>query len=60
MIVEAMGYSAICVVRTLNGCPVEILEKFDGGYDSKTTESKISKMVEIFSLRFTKPRSDIT
>ena len=59
IIFEALGYSAFHVVRTLQGRPVEMLEKLDGRYDSRTTASKISKMIELVSLRFTNPRSDI-
>ena len=60
IIVEALGDHALRVVRTVKGKPVEMLEKLDGRYDSKTTASKISKMFELVSLRYTSPRFDIT
>ena len=60
IIVKALGDHALRVVRTVKGKPVEMLEKLDGRYDSKTTASKISKMVELVSLRYTSPRFDIT
>ena len=60
ILVVASGDSALRVVRSVKGNPIEMLEKLDDRYDSKTTASKISKMVELVSLRYSSLRSDIT
>lgn len=58
--VAALGDHALRVVKDLRGNPTEMMEKLDPRYDSKTTASKISKMVELVSLRYSNPRNDIT
>ena len=60
IIVAALGDSALRLVKSVRGKPVEMLEKLDARYDSKTTASKISKMVDLVSIRYTNPRTDIT
>lgn len=59
IIVAACGDHALRVVKTVRGNPVEMMEKLDARYDSKTTASKISKMVELVSIRYTNPKQDI-
>ena len=60
IIVKALGDHALRVVKAHKCDPVEILEKLDARYESKTTESKISQMVDLVSIRYTNPRNDIT
>ena len=60
IIVAALGDSALRLVKSVRGKPTEMLEKLDARFDSKTTASKITKMVDLVSIRYTNPRSDIT
>ena len=48
------------MVKALRGKPTEMLEKLDARFDSKTTASKITKMVDLVSIRYKNPRNYIT
>lgn len=60
IIVSALGDHSILVLRTLIGRPTEMLEKVDTRFDSKPTACKISKMVELVSLRYAILKQDMT
>lgn len=60
IIVSALGDHALRVVRTIVGRPYEMMQKLDARYDSKSTASKISKMVELVSVRYTSVRDDMS
>lgn len=60
IILSAPGDHALHVVATFVGFPEEMMKKLDARYDSKSTSSKISMMVEHISVRYTNPRADIT
>ena len=60
LIVTALNDAALRVVRSVIGEPVKMFQKLDARYDSKTTSSKISRMVELVSLKYRSVRSDIS
>lgn len=59
LIVSALGDHALRVVRTVIGKPNQMMEKLDARYDSKTISSRISKMSELVSVRYSTLRDDI-
>lgn len=52
LIVSALSDHALRVVRSVIGDPAAMMAKLDDRYDSKTTASKITKMVELVSVRY--------
>ena len=60
IIVTALNDSALRVVRSVIGKPNQMLEKLNARFDSRTTSSKITRMVELVSLRYRGVRSDIS
>lgn len=52
IIVSALSDHALRVVRSVIDDPAAMLAKLDDRYDSKTTASKITKMVELVSVRY--------
>ena len=59
IIVSALGDHALRVVRSVIGKPQEMIMKLDDRYDSKTIASRISKMSELVSLRYTSIKDDM-
>ena len=59
IIVSALSDQALRVVRSVMSNPKDMLEKLDRRYDSKTTASKIAKMSELVSMRYTSIRDDM-
>ena len=55
IIITALEDHVIRVVKSVKGMPVEMLEKLNSGYESKTVASKISNIMELVSLRYTIP-----
>ena len=47
------------VVRLIIGVPATIMTKLDDRYDSKTTASKITMMVELVSIRYNSMKGSI-
>lgn len=60
IIVSALGDHALRVVRSVVGNPTEMLEKLDARYGSKLTASRITKTVNLVSIRYTNPWTDCT
>lgn len=60
IIVAALSDPALRVVRSVIGNPVDMLEKLDARYDSRSTATKISKISELVSVRYTNVKHDIT
>ena len=52
IIVRALSDHALRVVRSVIYDPAAMMAKLDDRYDSKTTASKITKMVELVSVRY--------
>ena len=59
IIVSALGDHALRVVRSVIGDPVQMMAKLDDRYDSKTIATRISKMSELVSLKYTSLRDDV-
>ena len=59
IIVSALGDHALRVVRSVIGDPSKMMVKLNDRYDSKTTASRISKMSELVSIRYTSLRDSI-
>ena len=60
IIVSSLGDHALRVVRTVIGKRKSIMEKLDNRFDSKTISSRISKMSELVSIRYTTVKDDIS
>lgn len=54
-----LGHHALRVVRTVIGNPKQMMSKLDVRYDSKTISSRISKMSELVSVRYSTVKDDI-
>lgn len=59
IIVSTLGDHALRVVRAVIGSPKAMMKKLDDRFDSKTIASRISKMSELVSIRYTTLRDDI-
>lgn len=59
-IFSALGDQNFRVVRSVLGKPVEMLENFMLDTTQKSTASKITKMSELVSVRYTNPKADIS
>lgn len=59
IIISALGDHALRVVRTVIGDPCEMMKKLDDRYDSKTTATRITKIVELMSNKFVSVDDDI-
>ena len=59
IIVVALGDHALRVVRSVIGDPKQMMVKLNERYDSQTVASRISKMSELVSIRYTSLKEDI-
>lgn len=59
IIVSALSNEALRVVRSDIGNPCVMLRKLGERYDSKTAASRIAKMTELISLRYTSSKQDM-
>lgn len=59
IVVNALSDPSLWVVRSVIGNLKEMLVKLNAKYDSKSTASKISRMSELVSIRYTNLRVDI-
>ena len=59
IIISALGDHALRVVRTVIDDPYQMMKKLDARYDSKSTATRISKIVELMSTKFTSVDDDI-
>ena len=60
IIVSTLGDQALRVVRSVIAKPSVMLSKLDKRYDSKTTASRILRMTELVSMRYTNIRDDMS
>lgn len=60
IMVGALSDHPLRVVRTVIGKPYQMLAKLDARYDSKSTSSKISKMSDLVSMRYSTLKEDIS
>ena len=60
IVVAVLSNQALRVVRTVIGIPTGTLTKLDQRYDSKSTASKIAKMSELVSMRYTSLKEDLS
>ena len=59
IIVSSLGDHALRLVRTVIGDLEAMMDKLDKQFDSKTIASRISKMSELVSIRYTTIKDDI-
>lgn len=60
IIVSTLSDQALRVVRSVIGKPEQMLAKLDSRYDSKSTASKIAKVSELVSTRYSSLREDMS
>lgn len=58
--IAALSDTALRIVQMVKGDPVQMLEKLDARYASKTAASKITKMTDLITMKYTSLRSDIS
>lgn len=60
IIVSALSHSALRIILTVVGDPLQRLDKLDPRFDSQLSTTKISKITELVSLRNHNVKDDIT